>query len=93
MNTSFQNPPGAAVVTLAQKAAWDRGFRIELRAKGSWLGFASTTAPGEVWIAGATPAGPGLRPVRSAGHHPAEAFGETARAPPGVHRPIGEPRS
>jgi hypothetical protein len=58
MNTSFQNPPGAAVVTLAQKAAWDRGFRIELRAKGSWLGFASTTAPGEVWIAGATPAGP-----------------------------------
>lgn len=58
MIADFQNPPGLVVGTLAQKAAWDRGFSAELGAQGPWLGYASTTAPGEVWIAGVPPSGP-----------------------------------
>ncbi len=58
MTIAFQNPPGAAVAILAQKAAWDRGFRVELSTNGPWLGYASTTAPGEMWIAGVTGNGP-----------------------------------
>jgi hypothetical protein len=58
LTVDFQNPPGVVVRTLAQKAAWDRGFSIELDLRGPWLGYASTTAPGEVWIAGASPVGP-----------------------------------
>ncbi len=64
MTPRFQSPPGLVVQTLAQKAAWDRGFRRELGLRGPWLRFASTTAPGEVWIAGVPPAGPfGLSPT------------------------------
>lgn len=44
--------------TLAQKAAWDRGFRVELPVQGEWIGFASSTVPGEIWIAGSPPHGP-----------------------------------
>lgn len=58
MTLALQDPPGLVVGTLAQKAAWDRGFSAELGAQGPWLGYASTTAPGEVWIAGVPPAGP-----------------------------------
>ncbi len=58
MTPDFQTPPGLVVGTLAQKAAWDRGFSAELGVQGPWLGYASTTAPGEVWIAGIPPAGP-----------------------------------
>ena len=58
LTASFQNPPGPIVKTLAQKAAWDRGFMQELPANGSWLGFASSTVPGEIWIAGLPPHGP-----------------------------------
>jgi hypothetical protein len=56
--TDFQTPPGSIVRTLAQKASWDRGFSLELPIRGAWLGFASTTAPGEIWIAGQPPIGP-----------------------------------
>lgn len=58
MNQDFQDPPGLVVRTLAQKAAWDRGFSVEREPRGPWLGYASTTAPGEVWIAGVPPHGP-----------------------------------
>jgi hypothetical protein len=58
MTPSFQDPPGLVVRTLAQKAAWDRGFSIEREVRGPWLCYASTTAPGAVWIAGAPPVGP-----------------------------------
>lgn len=58
MTTDFQSPPGLVVRTLVQKAAWDRGFSVELEAQGPWLGYASTTAPGAVWIAGVPPVGP-----------------------------------
>lgn len=53
-----QNPPGFVVRTEAQKAASERGFR-ELRGiEGPWMHYASTTAPTDIWIAGAGPVGP-----------------------------------
>lgn len=53
--------------TLAQKAAWDRGFSLELPIQGEWLGFASSTVPGEIWIAGLPPHGPFALSVAHAG--------------------------
>ena len=45
--------------TGVQKAAWDNGFRLERGVEsGGWLRYASTTARGEVWIAGVPPRGP-----------------------------------
>jgi hypothetical protein len=35
----------------AHKAAYENGFRIELGRQGGWIGYRSTTARGEVWIA------------------------------------------
>jgi hypothetical protein len=35
----------------AHKAAYDNGFRVELGRQGGWIGYRSTTARGEVWIA------------------------------------------
>jgi hypothetical protein len=54
-----EDPPGFVVRTEAQKAAWDNGFRIEHGAEsGGWLRYGSTTARGEIWIAGTPPRGP-----------------------------------
>jgi hypothetical protein len=53
-------PPGFVVRTEAQKAAWDNGFRLDRGVEGSWLHYASTTAPGSIWIAGASQRGPWL---------------------------------
>jgi hypothetical protein len=48
-----EDPPGFVVRTEAQKAAWDNGFRLEREVeRGGWLRYASTTAGGEIWIAG-----------------------------------------
>jgi hypothetical protein len=55
-----EDPPGFVVRTEAQKAAWDNGFRVERGVEGGWLHYASTTAPGNVWIAGASQRGPWL---------------------------------
>ena len=45
----------------AQKAAWDNGFRLERGVEsGGWLRYGSTTARGEIWIAGVPPRGPWL---------------------------------
>jgi hypothetical protein len=49
-----ENPPGFVVRTEAQKAAWDNGYRLERGVESGWLHYASTTAPGSVWIAGAS---------------------------------------
>jgi hypothetical protein len=86
MGQNFQDPPGLAVATLAQKAAWDRGFRIELLPKGPWLGYASTTASGELWIAGMPPSGPFALSVTHAGVGAdlAATFAPAAVAGPGV---------
>jgi hypothetical protein len=47
----LENPPGFVVSTEARKAASDKGFRLERGTHGGWLRYASTTAPGTVWIA------------------------------------------
>jgi HNH endonuclease len=52
-----EDPPGFVVWTEAQKAAWDNGFRLERGIESGWLRYASTTARGEIWIAGVSPHG------------------------------------
>jgi hypothetical protein len=58
--TGPQNPPSFVVRTEAQKAAWDNGYRLERGIDYGWLHYASTTAPGSVWIAGVSEVGPWL---------------------------------
>jgi hypothetical protein len=53
-----ENPPGFVVLTEAQKAAWGNGYRLERGVGGGWLRYGSTTAPGSIWIAGASGRGP-----------------------------------
>jgi hypothetical protein len=62
MNSSeaVENPPGFVVRTEAQKAASDNGYRHERGIEGGWLRYASTTAPGSIWIAGVSDHGPWL---------------------------------
>jgi hypothetical protein len=56
----LETPPGFVVRTEVQKAAWDNGFRLDRGVEGSWLHYASTTAPGSIWVAGASQRGPWL---------------------------------
>jgi hypothetical protein len=73
-----EDPPGFVVRTEAQKAAWDNGFRLERGVEsGGWLHYGSTTARGEIWIAGVRPRGPWLLSI----HHPGVAA-ELATLPP-----------
>ncbi len=66
--TAPENPPGFVVRTEAQKAAWDNGFRLERGVEsGGWLRYGSTTARGEIWIAGVPPRGPWLLSIDHAG--------------------------
>jgi hypothetical protein len=53
-----QNPPGFVVRTEVQKAASENGYRLERGVEGGWLRYGSTTAPGSIWIAGASERGP-----------------------------------
>ena len=62
-----ETPPGFVVRTEAQKAAWDNGYRLERGIEGGWLRYASTTAPGDIWIAGAAPHGPWLLSIAHRG--------------------------
>jgi hypothetical protein len=63
-----EDPPGFLVRTEAQKAAWDHGFRLERGIEsGGWLRYASTTAHGEIWLAGVPPRGPWLLSVNQPG--------------------------
>jgi hypothetical protein len=62
-----ETPPGFVVRTEAQKAAWDNGFRLERGVQGGWLHYDSTTAPGTVWIAGASQRGPWLLSINHPG--------------------------
>jgi hypothetical protein len=73
-----EDPPGFVVHTEAQKGAWDNGFRLERGVEsGGWLHYASTTARGEIWIAGVSPRGPWLLSI----DHPGVAT-ELATLPP-----------
>jgi hypothetical protein len=62
-----EDPPGFVVRTEAQKAAWDNGYRLERDVERGWLPYGSTTAPGEIWIAGASPRGPWLLSIDHGG--------------------------
>ena len=82
---ALEDPPGFVVRTEAQKAAWDNGFRLEQGVEDGWLHYASTTAPGSVWIAGASQRGPWLLSIDHLGAS-AELGGPTATsiAGPGI---------
>lgn len=47
----LENPPGFVLREEADKATYENGFRVEVGRRGGWLGYSSTTAHGEVWIA------------------------------------------
>ena len=46
-----ETSPGFITTEEAHKAAYDNGFRVQLGRQGGWVGYRSTTARGEVWIA------------------------------------------
>src|SRR5258708_14705876 len=54
------NTGGFVVRTEAQKAAFDNGYRLDRGLGSGWLRYSSTTARGDVWIAGASKDGPWL---------------------------------
>lgn len=55
-----EDPPGFVVRTELQKAAFENGFRLERGTQSGWLRYGSTTVAGDIWIAGASMAGPWL---------------------------------
>jgi hypothetical protein len=59
----LEDPPGFVVRTELQKAAFENGFRLERGHRSGWLRFGSTTAHGDIWIAGASMSGPWLLSV------------------------------
>ena len=86
--------------TGVQKAAWDNGFRLERGVEsGGWLRYASTTARGEIWIAGVPPRGPWPLSINHPGVAaelavlPSSALsgpGDLDLAPDAMHRAIKE---
>jgi hypothetical protein len=80
-----ENPPGFVVRIEAQKAAFERGFRLEGGIEDGWICYGSTTAPAQVWIAGAGPIGPWLLALDHVGV--VDEFGPAAPLPgPGLAR-------
>jgi HNH endonuclease len=55
------------VRTEAQQATWDNGYRLERGVANGWLHYASTTAPGSIWIAGYSGHGPWLLSIAHSG--------------------------
>jgi hypothetical protein len=56
--TEIEHPPSFIVRTELHKAAFDNGFRIDQEPTSGWLHYRSATAPGEIWLAAASPRGP-----------------------------------
>jgi hypothetical protein len=56
--TGIEHPPSFIVRTELHKAAFDNGFRIDQETASGWLHYRSATAPGEIWLAGASSRGP-----------------------------------
>ncbi|TJW51961.1 MAG: HNH endonuclease [Mesorhizobium sp.] len=54
----FQRPASFVVRTELRKAAFNNGFRIERGEVGGWATYASTTAQGQIFLAGADNSGP-----------------------------------
>ena len=65
--TVLENPPSYIVCMEAQKAASDNGYRLERGVERGWLHYASTTAPGSIWIAGVAANGPWLLSIDHSG--------------------------
>lgn len=61
-----ENPPGFVIREEAHKAAYENGFRISRETRDGWIGYASTTAPGDVWVGRATNQGPWLLSITHA---------------------------
>jgi hypothetical protein len=80
--TAVENPPGFVVRTLAEKAASDNGYRLDRGVERGWLAYASTTAPGTIWIAGCSPHGPWLLSIDHTGVA-AEMSGQPISSVPG----------
>jgi hypothetical protein len=55
-----QNPPGFIIETEATKAGFQNGYQRQLGWQNGWGQFASTTVPGTIFIAAASPTGPYL---------------------------------
>jgi hypothetical protein len=62
-----ENPPGMVVRNEALQAAEYNGYRLDRGTANGWLHYASTTARGDVWIAGVSKHGPWLLSIDHAG--------------------------
>ena len=65
--TPLEIPPGFVLREEAHKAAYENGFRIALGVQEGWLGYRSTTARGDIWIARAEGQGSWLLSITHAG--------------------------
>ena len=81
---AHENPPGFVARTEAQKAAFDNGFRIERGLGNGWLRYASASANGEIWVAGASHHGPWFLSVSHPGVAAEMASETTGLGGPGV---------
>lgn len=63
---TLEVPPGFVVREESHKAAYENGFRIALGAHEAWVGYRSTTARGDVWMARAAAHGPWLLSITHA---------------------------
>lgn len=58
MSLESVGTPDFLVRTALRKAAWDNGFRLEGDLSGPWQAYRSTTAFGQIWLAGSSAYGP-----------------------------------
>jgi len=65
--TPLEIPPGFVLREEAHKAAYENGFRIALGVQEGWLGYRSTTARGDIWIARVEGQGSWLLSITHAG--------------------------
>jgi hypothetical protein len=82
----IEDPPVFTTRVEAVKAAADNGFRIIRQTVQGWIGFASTSAPGNLFIARAL-TGPWMLSVEHTGvaQELSQAFGPTTLPGPGVY--------
>jgi hypothetical protein len=64
---AIESPPGFVVREEAHKAAYENGYRIDLGVQQGWLGYRSSTARGDIWIARAAGQGSWLLSISHAG--------------------------
>lgn len=64
---TLESPPGFVVREEAHKTAYENGFRIELGIQDGWVGYRSSTARGNIWIARIAGRGSWLLSISHAG--------------------------